>query len=117
MLDPADDRSAGLTPLLDLIVEKVTPPEETLDEPLCMQVATLDYDDYLGFVAVGQILEGRIKMGDRVLLAHRDGSKEEFRVPKGARSVTGPRTIRNRRRLLRQRHRRRHTGHDRAQRR
>jgi GTP-binding protein len=82
VLDPADDRSQGLTPLLDLIVDKVPPPDGMLDEPLCMQVATLDYDDYLGFVAVGRILEGRIKMGDRVMLAHRDGSKEEFRVQK-----------------------------------
>src|ERR1700749_630310 len=46
--DPKDDTSAGLTPLLDLIVEKVAPPEGTLDAPFCMQVATLDYDDYLG---------------------------------------------------------------------
>ncbi len=82
VLNPDDDRAQGLTPLLDLILEKVAPPEGNIDEPLCMQVATLDYDDYLGFVAVGRILEGRIKMGDRVLLAHRDGSKEEFRVQK-----------------------------------
>jgi GTP-binding protein len=47
-----------------------------------MQVATLDYDDYLGYVAIGRISDGRIKMGDRVLLAHRDGSKETFRVQK-----------------------------------
>ena len=47
-----------------------------------MHVATLDYDDYLGFVAVGRITDGKIKMGDRVLCAHRDGKKEEFRVQK-----------------------------------
>jgi len=82
VLDPADDRSQGLTPLLDLIVERVPPPEGNLEAPLCMQVATLDYDDYLGYVAVGRIIDGHIKMGDRVLLAHRDGSREEFRVQK-----------------------------------
>ena len=47
-----------------------------------MHVATLDYDDYLGYVAIGRITDGKIKMGDRVLLAHRDGKKEEFRVQK-----------------------------------
>ncbi len=82
ILDPADDPSEGLTPLLNLIVDKVPPPEGDLDKPLCLQVATLDYDDYLGYVAVGRILDGRIKMGDRVLLGHRDGSREEFRVQK-----------------------------------
>jgi GTP-binding protein len=80
--EPGDDTSAGLTPLLDLIVAKVPPPEADLDAPLAMQVATLDHDDYLGYVAIGRVLDGRVKTGDRVLLAHRDGSREEFRVQK-----------------------------------
>jgi GTP-binding protein len=80
--DPKDPTTEGLKPLLDLIVEKVAPPDCNPDGPLCMHVATLDYDDYLGFVAVGRITDGRVKMGDRVLLAHRDGGREEFRVQK-----------------------------------
>jgi GTP-binding protein len=47
-----------------------------------MQVATLDYDDYLGYMAIGRMRAGRAKVGDRVLLAHRDGKREEFRVQK-----------------------------------
>ena len=47
-----------------------------------MHVTTLDYDDYLGYVAIGRIESGRIKPGDRVLCVHRDGVKEEFRVAK-----------------------------------
>jgi GTP-binding protein len=80
--DPKDEPNEGLTPLLDMIVDKVKSPEANPDAPLCMHVATLDYDDYLGYVAVGRISDGRIKMGDRVLIAHRDGKKEEFRVQK-----------------------------------
>jgi len=78
--DPADP-PGDLTPLLDLIVEKVPPP---VAEPgaLCLQVATLDYDDYLGYVAIGRILGGSIAMGERVLLAHNNGSREEFRIAK-----------------------------------
>jgi GTP-binding protein len=80
--NPGDDTSEGLSPLLDLILDKVPPPEANPEAPLCMHVATLDYDDYLGYVAVGRISDGKIKMGDRVLLAHRDGKREEFRVQK-----------------------------------
>jgi GTP-binding protein len=80
--DPKDEPTEGLKPLLDLIVDKVAPPECNPEAPLCMHVATLDYDDYLGYVAVGRISDGKVKMGDRVLLAHRDGNKEEFRVQK-----------------------------------
>jgi GTP-binding protein len=76
------DEKKDLHPLLDLILERVPPPEANPDAPLCMHVATLDYDDYLGYVAVGRISDGRIKMGDRVLLAHRDGKQEQFRVQK-----------------------------------
>ncbi len=79
--DPSDP-PGDLTPLLDLIVEKVPPPEADVDAPLCLQVATLDYDDYLGYVAIGRILAGRIAAGERILLAHKDGPNEEFRVAK-----------------------------------
>jgi GTP-binding protein len=77
-----DDERKDLSPLLDLIVEKVPAAAGDPDAPLCMQVATLDYDDYLGYMAIGRMRAGRAKVGDRVLLAHRDGSREEFRVQK-----------------------------------
>jgi GTP-binding protein len=47
-----------------------------------MRVATLTYDDYLGYLGIGRIESGRCSVGDRFLLAHLDGSKEEFRVQK-----------------------------------
>jgi GTP-binding protein len=77
-----NDEKKDLGPILDLIIEKVPPAAGDPDAPLCMQVATLDYDDYLGYMAIGRMRSGRSKVGDRVLLAHRDGSKEEFRVQK-----------------------------------
>ena len=80
--DPKDAPTEGLTPLLDMIIDKVPGPDANLDAPLCMQVATLDYDDFLGYVAIGRVLDGRVKVGDRVLLAHRDGKNEQFRVQK-----------------------------------
>ena len=58
------------------------PPATDVDAPLAMHVTTLDYDDYLGYVAIGRIESGKVKSGDRVLLAHRNGSREEFRVAK-----------------------------------
>ncbi|HVK73451.1 MAG TPA: translational GTPase TypA [Kofleriaceae bacterium] len=77
----ADERT-DLAPLLDMILETVPPPEGDVEAPPLMQVATLDYDDFLGYVAIGRMRAGAAKVGDRLLLAHRDGSKEEFRVQK-----------------------------------
>jgi GTP-binding protein len=76
------DEKKDLAPLLDLIVEKVPPATGDSEAPLLMQVATLDYDDFLGYLAVGRMRSGKSKVGDRVLLAHRDGKREEFRVQK-----------------------------------
>ncbi|HUS31357.1 MAG TPA: GTP-binding protein, partial [Kofleriaceae bacterium] len=69
------DEPKDLGPILDLIVEKVPPAAGDPEAPLLMQVATLDYDDYLGYMAIGRMRAGRAKVGDRVLLAHRDGKK------------------------------------------
>jgi GTP-binding protein len=76
------DERKDLGPLLDIIVEKVKPPAADIASPLAMHVTTLDYDDYLGYVAIGRIDSGRIKTGERVLCVHRDGKREEFRVQK-----------------------------------
>ncbi|MGE5182122.1 MAG: GTP-binding protein, partial [Acidobacteriota bacterium] len=90
-----EDEKTDLGPMLDLIVEAVPPAQGDPDAPLCLQVATLDYDDYLGYMAIGRMRAGRCKVGDRVLLVHRPklegagftaapgaGKKEEFRVQK-----------------------------------
>ena len=76
------DEHKNLGPLLDMIVEKVPPPQADVGAPLAMHVTTLDYDDYLGYVAIGRISSGRLRQGERALCVHRDGSREEFRVAK-----------------------------------
>ncbi len=76
------DPKKDLSPLLDLVVEKVPPPATDVDAPLAMHVTTLDYDDYLGYVAIGRVQSGRIRTGERALLIHRDGKREDFRVAK-----------------------------------
>ena len=80
-MDPAV-KTTDLSQLLDLVLEKVPPPPGDLDAPLAMQTATLAYDDYLGYLAIGRIKAGRVKTGDRVALMRRTGGKEEFRVQK-----------------------------------
>jgi GTP-binding protein len=78
LTDPHKD----LGPLLDLVVDVVPPPTGDVEAPLAMHVTTLDYDDYLGYVAIGRVESGRLKQGERVMCVHRDGAREEFRVAK-----------------------------------
>ena len=76
------DERKDLSPLLDLIVETVPPPNVDVEAPLAMHVTTLDHDDYLGYVAIGRIEAGRVRTGQRALCIHRNGQREEFRVAK-----------------------------------
>jgi GTP-binding protein len=76
------DERKDLSPLLDLIVQKAPPPKVNVNAPLALHVTTLDYDDYLGYVGIGRIQSGKIRTGERALLVHRDGKREDFRVAK-----------------------------------
>ena len=78
----ADGKSETLGPLLDMVMEHVPPTELPLDEPLQLQVATLDRDDFLGRIAIGRIYRGRIAMGDRLMHVPAVGSPAPFRVSK-----------------------------------
>ncbi len=77
-----DDEPDDLEPLFDMIVEKVAPPKDDVDGPLQMQIATLNYDDYLGRVAIGRVFRGTINVGDNVVIARRDGSTNRARITK-----------------------------------
>jgi GTP-binding protein len=63
-----EDDSKDLTPLLDLILEKVPPAEQNTAVPFRMQPASLDYDNYVGRLAVGRVTEGQLKVGDKVFI-------------------------------------------------
>jgi GTP-binding protein len=77
-----DQARESLAPLLDAIVEYAPPPEADEGSPLCQQVATLAYDDYLGYLAIGRLVAGRVAVGNRVLLTRPGQAGTEFRVQK-----------------------------------
>src|SRR5438045_3039640 len=61
-------RARTLEPLLDAILETVPPPKkaETTHEKLQMLVANLDYDDYVGRLAIGRLTSGSIEVGQQI---------------------------------------------------
>ncbi len=67
MSDP-EDPPQPMTAVLDFIHEHAPQPRCEPDKPFAMWVSTLDYDSFLGFVAIGRIQCGRLKVGDRVAL-------------------------------------------------
>jgi len=61
--------------LFDVILNKVPPPVVDLEAPLQMLVVTLDWSDYVGRIAIGRVVAGKIRKGQRVALLKRDGRK------------------------------------------
>ena len=65
----------NIRPLFDVIFSKVPPPEVALDAPLQMLVVTLDWSDYVGRIAIGRVVAGTIRKGQRIALLKRDGQR------------------------------------------
>jgi GTP-binding protein len=80
VVDLAEERK-NLDPLLALILEAIPEPPQR-HGPLQMQVAALDYSDYVGRIGIGRVFRGSIKVKQEVALLKRDGSAEMHQVRK-----------------------------------
>jgi GTP-binding protein len=74
------DDSRSLRPLFDQIVETIPAPVALREDVLQLLVANLDYDSYVGRLAIGRIFSGEIAVGDQVAIVKRDGSHEKTRI-------------------------------------
>lgn len=78
-----DEPSESVKPLLDTILHRVLPPVADPDSPFQMQVTMLDYDSYVGRIAIGRISCGSVRLGDPVaLVKQRDSSVTKGKVIK-----------------------------------
>ena len=75
-----DDQSNNLQPLFEQIVQTIPPPKQLRSDTLQLLVANLDYNDYVGRLAIGRIFSGEIKVGDQIGVANPDGSLQKTRV-------------------------------------
>jgi len=74
------DNNEDMTPLFEAIVKHVPAPKVAPDPYLQMLVSNLHYSDYLGRIALGRIVSGRVSVGDSIVCIHRDGSRERANV-------------------------------------
>jgi len=77
-----DQDSTDLTPLFDLLLEKVPNAAGDHDKPLRMQPSNLSYDNYVGRMANGRIFEGTARAGMSVVVKKVDGSVTRGRITK-----------------------------------
>ena len=72
--------SKNLKPLFDGIVETIPPPRPLRDDSLQLLVANIDYNSFVGRLAIGRIYSGEIAKNQEVMVSKRDGSTQKTRV-------------------------------------
>jgi GTP-binding protein len=75
-----EDMAEDMTPLLEMIVDRVKPPEVNLEGGLQMQISALDYDSYVGVIGVGRITRGTLKPNQQVIVKSADGGERKGKV-------------------------------------
>ena len=74
------DESKSLKPLFDQIIETIPAPKALRDDSLQLLVANIDYNPFVGRLAIGRIFSGEIAKNQEVIVAKRDGSTQKTRV-------------------------------------
>src|SRR3989454_1253480 len=74
------DCGTDLTPLFDELVRRIPPPRAPLVGKRRLLVANLDYDDYVGRIAIGRVFSGKISVGDQVSVCKLDGTETKTRI-------------------------------------
>jgi len=77
-----EDPNRDITPIFQAIIDHVPPPSGSPDNPVQVQVFTLDYDNYMGRIGIARIFNGKIERGERLLLVKADGEEREGRITK-----------------------------------
>ena len=75
-----DQMTEDMTPLIEMILEKVPAPEVKKDGPLQLQISALDSNSYVGVIGIGRIKQGSIKPNDQVTVIDREGKTRKGKV-------------------------------------
>ena len=75
-----DKLEQNMTPLLDMILEKVPAPNVDVKAPLQFQISALDSNNYVGVIGIGRIKKGIVKPNDQVVIINRDGKTRKAKI-------------------------------------
>ncbi|MDT3426527.1 GTP-binding protein [Paenibacillus forsythiae] len=80
-LDP-EKQDDNMLALYETITQHIPSPTESMDEPLQFLVTLMDYNEYLGRIAIGRVNRGIIRQGQAVTVIQRDGKHKSARIEK-----------------------------------
>ncbi len=75
-----EDESNDITPLYEMILEKVPEAANEVDKPFRMQVSNLAYDNFLGRLAIWRIYEWKVKVWQEVVITNNDWIQRKWKI-------------------------------------
>lgn len=75
-----NDGSDNLAPLFDTIIKHIPAPEGDMEAPLQFLVSSIDYDEYIGRIAIGRVERGVIRRDQQAVLCKRDGTLQPVKI-------------------------------------
>jgi GTP-binding protein len=75
-----DQMAEDMIPLLEVVVEKVPPPDVIADAPLQMQISALDYNSYVGVIGIGRVTRGKVRNNQPVVVIDREGKQRKAKI-------------------------------------
>jgi GTP-binding protein len=76
----ADDIADDMTPLFQMIVDKVHPPKVDAEGPFQMQISALDYSSYVGVIGIGRITRGSLAPNQQIVVVDHEGNQRKAKV-------------------------------------
>ena len=77
-----NDEKKDMIPLLDCIIDNINEPTGDKDKPLQFRATTLDYNEYVGRIVTGRIVNGTVSSQEQVAWVKADGSVEKGKITK-----------------------------------
>ncbi|HZK70404.1 MAG TPA: translational GTPase TypA [Clostridia bacterium] len=75
-----DDQGENMQPLFEIIEKHIPAPVGDLEGPLQILVSTIDYNDYVGRIAIGKVDRGRVQVGQEALLCNMSGTQHKVKI-------------------------------------
>ncbi len=74
-----EHKGENLNPLFDKIIEHINPPEGNDEEPFQMLVSSIDYNKFVGRIAIGRVIRGKIHQNQDVMVCEYDDQIKPYR--------------------------------------
>ena len=71
-----DDEAVDMQPLFETLIKEIPAPEGDAEGPLQFMTTTLDYDNFIGKIAVGRVVRGKMKAGQQVVVMNGEETRK-----------------------------------------